>query len=126
MGRPRKEPGKLARPRDARRHVESDATWPWVVLEGGPAPAPRLAGARRLLPATRAWWRVWVERGTVAGFIETDWLRLQMVALLVDFFYRAKEPRVAKRLMSEIRLNEAKLGGTVFDRLAALKRQEGS
>lgn len=40
-----------------------------------------------------------------------------MIAPLVDAFWAAEDPKVAKELLGEIRLNEAKLGATPEDRL---------
>jgi hypothetical protein len=52
------------------------------------------------------------ELRTGKHFIATDWGRLRMLLEIVDLFYR--EP--SKELLGEIRLNEAKLGGTPEDR----------
>jgi hypothetical protein len=102
-GRPPKLPDKLSRARDARRQR------PWIELEGGPVPPPRLRGARSLRPETRAWWQAWRLRGIELGFIATDWQTLQMLVLLVDEFHRTRDARQRGRLAGEIRRNENRL-----------------
>ena len=79
--------------------------------------APRLPGSTRMLAATRDWYATWCRSPQAAQFIGTDWLRLHMLARLVDRFYRSELALEQKQLMSEIRLNEQKLGGTPEDRL---------
>lgn len=79
--------------------------------------APSLPGSSRFLAATRRWYRVWCGSVQAPQFIDTDWLRLHMLAQLVDAFYRTDNPAIAKQLLGEIRLNEQKLGATPEDRL---------
>jgi len=67
---------------------------------------------KRFLAATRKWYLTWVHAPQATQFVSTDWQRLQMIAPLVDQYYRA--PR--QQLMAEIRLNEERLGATVVDR----------
>lgn len=81
----------------------------------------RRPGGGRWLPTTRRWYDTWATSPQAAGFGSTDWSRVQMLASLVDAYWRevAKdEPSstVMVRLLGEIRLNEAKLGATVEDR----------
>ena len=102
MGRPPKDPSKLSRARDARRQR------PWLTLAGGPTPPPRLRGSRRLHPSTRAWWRAWLAAPEAAEFSSTDWQRLEMLVPTVDAYFRGD-----LSLLSEIRLNEAKLSRRV-------------
>jgi hypothetical protein len=64
------------------------------------------------LGATVRWWETWAGSEQSKHFISTDWSRLLMLLEIVDLFYR--EP--SKELLGEIRLNEAKLGGTPEDR----------
>ena len=101
MGRRPKPPHQLSRARDARRQR------PWVEFEGVPAGQPRLAGARRQRPETRAWWRAWCSSPQAAEFWSTDWQRLQMLALLVDAYFC--EPKAS--VLREIRRNEVALSG---------------
>lgn len=67
---------------------------------------------KRYLPATRKWYQTWTHAPQATLFTVTDWQRLQMLAPLVDAYFRA--PRT--QLMAEIRLNEERLGATVVDR----------
>ncbi len=73
----------------------------------------RLRHLRTWHPSTRAWWRTWCDSAQSSEFSSTDWQRLEMVAYLVDRYFRAP----AKDLLAEIRLNEAAIGATVEDRL---------
>jgi len=72
-----------------------------------------LPGASRLSKATRAWYRTWARSPQALRFAATDWQRLHMLAGLVERYFA--DP--SKELMSEIRLNEAKLGATPEDRM---------
>lgn len=87
--------------------------------DGEVPPLPRRG---KYLKATRDWYATWARSPQAAGFGATDWQRLAMLAALVDRYWR--EP--SKELMSEIRLNEAKLGGTVEDRQRLRWRLPGS
>lgn len=81
------------------------------------ARARALPGATRMTAATRRWWNAWTSSPQAGQFLETDWQRLEMVAVLVDRFYRCDDDQVAKTLLAEIRLNEELLGGTPVARL---------
>jgi hypothetical protein len=65
---------------------------------------------------TRAWWRnVW--RSPMASeFIDTDIDGLARIALLVDEYYKASKPHEMTKLMTEIRLQEARFGLSPVDR----------
>jgi hypothetical protein len=101
----------------ARRNREEPETRLTKQKSAAKAKTPALPGSKGFLAATRAWYATWASSPQASQFIETDWLRLHMTARLVDLFYRSEFPSEAKQLMSEIRLNEAKLGGTPEDRL---------
>ncbi|HEV2069475.1 MAG TPA: hypothetical protein VGR26_06755 [Acidimicrobiales bacterium] len=73
---------------------------------------PPLPGRSKYLRRTRDWYDTWARSPQASAFAGTDWGRLHMVAALVDAYWR--EPKAS--LMSEIRLNEAKLGATIEDR----------
>ncbi len=77
--------------------------------DGEVPPLPRRSS---YLKATRDWYDGWATSPQASGFGGTDWTRLHMLAALVDAYWR--EPRAS--LMSEIRLNEAKLDATIEDR----------
>lgn len=107
-----KDPSKRAR-----RNKDAAAETKLPRARTRSAKPPALPGARGFLAPTRAWYATWCSSPQAAQFIETDWLRLHMTARLVDQFYRTEFPLEAKQLMSEIRLNEQKLGATPEDRL---------
>lgn len=79
--------------------------------------APKLAGRSKLCAEARRWWDTWVDSAQAAQFIATDWLHLELLVRLVDDFYRADTAKARKELAGEIRLAQAKLGGTPEDRL---------
>lgn len=60
-----------------------------------------------------AWYETWRTSPQADAFLPTDWQRLHMLAVLVEEYWA--EPK--KELLSEIRLNEAALGGTAADRI---------
>lgn len=63
--------------------------------------------------ATQRWWDTWVESDQSKSFKATDWQRLQMLAPLVEAYYR----RPGHNALAEIRQNESLLGATVTDRM---------
>lgn len=63
--------------------------------------------------ATQRWWDVWVESEQAESFKATDWMRLQMLAPLVEAYFR----RPGHNALAEIRQNESLLGATVTDRM---------
>jgi hypothetical protein len=77
-------------------------------------------GRNDWLLGTRKWWQTWREAPQAQVFEATDWQRLAMLASLVDAFQL--DPRAAA--LSEIRLNEERLGATVIDRVRARMRIE--
>lgn len=65
---------------------------------------------------TKYWFDVWADSPQAEHFQETDWLRLQMIAPLVERLMT--NPNAASQLLlAEIRQNESLLGGTVMDRM---------
>ena len=65
---------------------------------------------------TRAWWRrVWASP-MASEYIETDVDGLARLALLIDDYYKATDPKQRKELMQEIRLQEARFGLSPVDR----------
>jgi hypothetical protein len=104
-------------PKDPDKRERRNAEVAMTELDDAAVEAPPLPGRSRYVKATREWYEVWCRSPQAGQFLSTDWLRLHMLAKLVDQFHRAKEPTVAKQLLSEIRLNEQKLGGTAEDRL---------
>lgn len=63
--------------------------------------------------ATLRWWDTWAESEQAESFKATDWQRLQMLAPLVEAYYR----RPGHNALAEIRQNESLLGATVTDRM---------
>lgn len=112
MGRPRKQPEQLSRPRDARRHAESDAKVLEVDLSATPEKMRPLPGAKARHARTRRWWKSAASSPQATLFVETDWLVMERLADLYDAFFAG-----ALTLGAEIRLCEAKLGFTPEDRL---------
>lgn len=103
---------------DDKRQRRNEPTFETVTLSGdGKVTAPRLEGASKLLARTRRWYATWTSSPQAAQFLGTDWERLQMLALVVDDFFRADDPGQRQKLLAEIRSQEAKLGGTPEDRL---------
>lgn len=79
-------------------------------VHGPDLPHADLYGAR-----TVTWYETWRRAPQAAAFVGTDWQRLQMLAPIVDAYF--KEP--STKLLAEIRLNEGLLGATHADRLRA-------
>lgn len=79
-----------------------------------------LAPGREFRPETNAWFETWRRSPQAAVFIGTDWLRLATLAPIVDAYW--KRPSAAA--LSEIRMNEERLGATVVDRMRARMRVE--
>ncbi|MGN9782754.1 hypothetical protein ACTMTF_15080 [Nonomuraea sp. ZG12] len=63
--------------------------------------------------ATHRWWDTWVDSDQSESFKATDWQRLQMLAPLVEAYYK----RPGHNALAEIRQNESLLGATVTDRM---------
>ncbi|HXF35857.1 MAG TPA: hypothetical protein VNO17_01580 [Actinomycetota bacterium] len=86
-----------------------------------PRRTPPLPGARGYSEATRRWYDTWRRSPQATRFLPTDWVRLHMLAPLVErYFTGGHDPR----LLAEIRLNEEKLGATVLDRIRLRLRVE--
>jgi hypothetical protein len=98
------------RERDTRRR-QADVV---EVTDDGEIRGPALDGGP-FSPNTVAWYETWRHAPQAALFESTDWLRLQMLAPIVDLYWR--KPTAAA--LSEIRLNEERLGATYVDRLRA-------
>jgi hypothetical protein len=79
---------------------------------------PELKGRWRV--GTRDWWNTWRRSPQACAFLETDWQRLRMLAVLVDQYFG----RPHHLILAEIRLNESLLGATHVDRLKARMKVE--
>lgn len=64
-------------------------------------------------PQTHEWHETWRRSPQAALFEETDWSRLRLLAVIVDGYFR----RPSAAALSEIRMNEERLGATYADRL---------
>lgn len=68
-------------------------------------------------PLTLRWYDTWRRSPQAQLFLETDWSRLLMLAPYVESCNTALKPSAAT--LSEIRMNEERLGATVVDRMRA-------
>lgn len=106
--------GPLPKDPGQRRRRNADFVAPTTLPADGPdGPTPELPGGHDYDSRTLAWYETWRSSPQAATFLMTDWQRLHMLAELVQQYW--EEPR--KDLISEIRLNEASLGGTAADRI---------
>ncbi len=62
---------------------------------------------------TRRWYERWARSPMASQFTDVEWMKLARLAVLVDIF--ARRP-LTKGLASEIRIEEATLGGSPLDR----------
>lgn len=106
--------GRGPAPKDPEKRERRNAEVPMTELDPASAPtkARALPGASKFTAATRRRWRIWATSPQAAHFLETDWLVLERLAVLWDAFERGNHT-----VANEIRLVEAKLGGTPEDRL---------
>lgn len=75
-------------------------------------------------PEVRDWHEEWRRVPWARDFEATDWRRLRLVAFALEQYLR----RPGAALLSEIRMNEERLGATFTDRMRArivLERDEG-
>lgn len=102
------------RERDTRRR-QADVV---SVSQDGEIRGPDLEGPYS--EQTFAWYRDWQVSPQASLFQITDWRRLLLLAPIVDGYFR----RPTAAALSEIRLNEERLGATYVDRLRAKIRVE--
>lgn len=102
------------RERDTRRRQADSVT----VTADRRVRGPKLVGD--YLPQTVAWYDVWRRSPQAKLFEATDWQRLALLAPIVDQYWAKPHPVT----LSEIRLNEERLGATYVDRLKARIRVE--
>ncbi|MFF1281061.1 hypothetical protein [Streptomyces sp. NPDC058299] len=101
-------------PSGERRRRNADPVAGTVLpADGFTGPSPDLPGGHDYDTRTLGWYETWRTSPQAATFLATDWQRLHMLAQLVEQYWQ--EPK--KELLSEIRLNEAAIGGTAADRL---------
>lgn len=102
------KPDGQRRRRNAPTHGET------VLPRDGQLRGPELAeltAGRPFGPETVAWFDTWRRSPQAAVFEATDWLRLATLAPIVDAYWR----RPSAAALSEIRMNEERLGATVVD-----------
>ncbi|MGW6913721.1 phage terminase small subunit [Kitasatospora sp. NPDC054939] len=105
--------GPVPKDPSQRRRRNADPAAGAVLPAAGPdGPTPALPGGHDYDSRTLEWYETWRSSPQAATFLATDWQRLHMLAQLVEQYWT--EPK--KELLSEIRLNEAALGGTAADR----------
>ncbi|GAA5033123.1 phage terminase small subunit [Streptomyces siamensis] len=106
--------GPLPKDASQRRRRNADAVPGTVLPADGPdGPTPELPGGHDYDTRTLSWYETWRSSPQAATFLPTDWQRLHMLAQLVEQYWGGP----TKELLSEIRLNEAALGGTAADRV---------
>lgn len=111
------------KPEDRRRRTNAPTHGERVVVDDGELRGPGLVeatGRDGWHPQTLAWYRVWRLAPQAALFEATDWSRLALLAAAVDRYH--ENPSAA--MLSEIRLNEERLGATYVDRMRARIRVE--
>lgn len=104
---------------NARRRNEVDLSH----LEGDedvPDKLKKLRNRSNYSTFTQLWWDTWVASEQAESFKTTDWLRLQMLAPLVEGYI--KKP--GHYSLAEIRQNETLLGATVADRMRLRMKQK--
>lgn len=74
-----------------------------------------LTGREDWPEAVRVWYSTWRSAPQAQQFEQTDWLRLAMLAPIVEAHFR----RPSAAALGEIRMNEERLGATVVDRMRA-------
>jgi hypothetical protein len=100
-------------PKEARRRRNAD-TYSDVaatVHDDGELVGPALEGTWN--PMVRVWWDTWRRSPQAKTFLATDWMRLRLVAPLLEKYLANPHHLV----MAEIRQNESLLGATHTDRL---------
>jgi hypothetical protein len=102
-----------SKPEGQRRRRNAPAHDSKTYTDGGAVYGEPLAGEWD--PEVIAWWEDWRRMPHVRDFERTDWRRLRFLAFAVQKYLR--NPGAA--LLSEIRLNEERLGATIVDRMRA-------
>lgn len=111
------KPDEQRRRRNAPTHGET------VLPRDGETRGPaldELVPGRGFGPETTAWFDDWRRSPQAAVFELTDWRRLATLAPIVEAYWR----RPSAAALSEIRMNEERLGATVVDRMRARMRIE--
>jgi|SRR5690606_23459464 len=110
--------GTLHAPKENRRRRNQPAHGEIPLTRDGEIRGPELedlTGETGWHPAVVRWYETWRRSPQAQAFEETDWSRLGLLAPLVENY--VKRPSAAA--LSEIRMNEERLGATVVDRIRA-------
>lgn len=110
--------GPAPKPADQRRHRIKDQIPTTNLVDDGALLGPtldKLTGRKTWPVQVQNWYKIWRSSPQAKQFIDTDWQRLGMVAYLLEQYLA--EPK--STILSEIRLNEERLGATVVDRQRA-------
>ena len=110
--------GPAPKPADQRRHRIKDPIATAHLVDDGAKRGPdlvALTGRKNWPVMVTKWYEIWRTSPQSKQFIDTDWQRLGMVAYLFEQYLQ--EPK--STILSEIRLNEERLGATVVDRQRA-------
>lgn len=110
--------GPAPNPNRRRRNADVYSGSQTVVTDDGELRGPALTGTWS--EHVRAWYDTWRRSPQAAAFVATDWMRLRMLAPLVDDYL--ERPHHMK--LAEIRQNESLLGATHTDRLKARLKVE--
>ena len=102
-----------AKPDDQRRRRNKPTHDSKTLVADGVIRGPELDGDYDEF--TVNWYETWRSSPQAALFEDTDWMRLQMLAPIVQAYHR----RPGAAALSEIRMNEERLGATVVDRMRA-------
>lgn len=110
--------GPAPKPADQRRRRNADPVAAIPLSDDGKKRGPTLralTGTSAWADQTIAWYETWRSSPQAQVFLGTDWRRLALLAPAVESYFA----RPSAALLSEIRLNEERLGATVVDRQRA-------
>jgi hypothetical protein len=111
------------KPDDQRRRRNAPTTGERVFARTGETHGPTLDAAtfRADWPQeVRAWWETWRAQPQAVSFEGTDWQRLADLAPLREMLLaRDLSPGERTKILSEVRMNEERLGATFTDRQRA-------
>src|ERR1700759_2587866 len=101
--------GPAPNPNRRRRNADTYSGNQTPVVDDGALVGPALTGVWS--DHVRSWYDTWRRSPQAKAFVDTDWMRLRMLAPLVDSYLQS--PHHMK--LAEIRQNESLLGATHVD-----------
>jgi hypothetical protein len=109
--------GKGPPPKDAliRQRSNKKSSAAALVAPENPKVQP-LPKGRAWMAETKAWWNIVWSSPMAGEYLDSDRAGLVRVAILVDDFNAADSPSLRTKLMTEIRLQEARFGLSPVDR----------